>query len=268
MRIELHKDKNIGKVLFIVEGAKTEPYIMTKMFTGIFDYQLETKLRGKGYKQFNSKINPDSKIFVINTQQSNIQFIEKDDGYLNNLFKELIEKYDFDIDNAAIFYIFDRDDQSNTDSVFLENMLSKLVNSRDNPDYDRQGLILLSYPSIESFTLSCYRDNVMCMGFETGQKLKTFLGAQKINNQRIDEAALLHAASELLNALDLINDCSFDLDDFSECNLDVFHNEESGKNKNGLYQCMSLLIIALMDLGLVELISMDTSASKDAPSHI
>lgn len=63
MRIELHKDKNIGKVLFIVEGSRTEPYIMTKLFTSILDYQLETKLREKGYKQYNSKVNPDSKIF-------------------------------------------------------------------------------------------------------------------------------------------------------------------------------------------------------------
>lgn len=254
MRIELHKDKNIGKVLFIVEGSRTEPYIMTKLFTSILDYQLETILRGKGYKQFNSKVNPDSKIFVINAQESNIRFIEKDDGYLNNLFTELIEEYDFDIDNAAIFYIFDRDDRSNTDSAFLESMLSKLVNSRDNPEYDRQGLLLLSYPSIESFTLSCYRDNVLCMGFETGQKLKTYLGEQKISNQRIDESALLHAASEMLKALEQINDCSYDLDDFSECNLDVFHFEESGKQKSGIYKCMSLLIIALMDLGLIEII--------------
>ncbi len=254
MKIELHKDKNIGKVLFIVEGARTEPYIMTKLFTGIFDYQLETKLRGKSYKQFNSKVNPDSKIFVINTQQSNIQYIDKDDGYLNNLFKELIEEYDFDIDNAAIFYIFDRDDRSNTDGAFLENMLSQLVNSRDNPDYDRQGLLLLSYPSIESFTLSCYQDNAMCMEFKTGQKLKTYLGDNNINNQKLDENALKHAATEMLNALEKINDCSYDLDDFSECNLDVFHYEESNREKTGLYQCMSLLMIALMDLGLIELI--------------
>ncbi|WP_303797281.1 hypothetical protein [Ruminococcus flavefaciens] len=75
--------------------------------------------------------------------------------FLDNLFKELIEKYDFDIDNAAIFYIYDRDDRSNTDNAFIENLLSKLGNSRDNPDYGRQGLLLLSYPSIESFTLSC-----------------------------------------------------------------------------------------------------------------
>ena len=56
MRIELNKDKKIGRVLFIVEGSKTEPYLLTKLFTGILDYQLETKLRGKRYKQYNSKV--------------------------------------------------------------------------------------------------------------------------------------------------------------------------------------------------------------------
>lgn len=254
MRIELHKDKKIGRVLFIVEGSKTEPYLLTKLFTGILDYQLETNLREKGYKRYNKKDDPDAKIFVINAQESNIRFIEKDDGYLNNLFKELIEEYDFDIDNAAIFYIYDRDDRSNTDNAFIENLLSKLGNSRDNPDYVRQGLLLLSYPSIESFTLSCYHDNAIKMKFDTGQKLKTFLGEHNINNQRLDEDALKHAVTEMLTALGLINDCTYDLDDFSECNLDVYHYEESHKETSGLYQCMSLLIIALMDLGLIELL--------------
>ena len=253
MKIELHKDKPIGKVLFIVEGTKTEPYILKKLFTQIFDYQISTKLRGKNYKQYNSKTDPNSRVYVVNTQESNIKYIQKDNGYLNSLFEELIEKYDFDIDNAAIYYIFDRDDHSNTDSIFLKDLLSKLVNSRDNPDYDRQGMLLLSYPAIESFTLSCFRDNVFALGFETGQKLKSYLGSQVINHQNIDESSLLHAASEMLDALGIINDCNYNLDDLSECNLDVFHYEESQKEQSSLYQCMSLFIICLLDLGLIEL---------------
>ena len=47
---------------------------------------------------------------------------------------------------------------------------------------------------------------------------------------------------------------AYDLDDFSECNLDVYHYEESHREKSGLYQCMSLLIVALMDLGLIKLL--------------
>ncbi len=253
MKIELHKDKPIGKVLFIVEGTKTEPYILKKLFTQIFDYQISTKLRGKNYKQYNSKTDPNSRVYVVNTQESNIRYIQKDDGYLNSLFEELIEKYDFDIDNAAIYYIFDRDDRSNTDSAFLSDLLNKLVNSRDNPDYDRQGMLLLSYPAIESFTLSCFQGNVFSLGFETGQKLKTYLGSQAVNHQNIDDASLQHAVSEMLDALGIINGCKYDLDNLSECNLDVFRYEESQKERNGVYLCMSLFIICLLDLGLIEL---------------
>ena len=47
-----------------------------------------------------------------------------------------------------------------------------------------------------------------------------------LNNQRIDENALKYAAAEMLAALGVVNDCTYDLDDFSECNLDVYHYEE------------------------------------------
>ena len=38
--------------------------------------------------------------------------------------------------------------------LFINKMISTLGNARDNGGYDRQGLLLLSYPAIESFTLS------------------------------------------------------------------------------------------------------------------
>ncbi len=253
MKIRLHKDKSIGKVLFIVEGTKTEPYILKKLFTQVFDYQIDTKLRGKKDKQYNSKKDPYSKVYVINTQDSNIKSIRKDDGFLDNLFRELIEEYDFDIDNAAIFYVVDRDAQSNTDTEFLMELLTKLVNSRDNPDDERQGLLLLSYPSIESFTLSCFQDNAKELEFKTGQELKTFLGLKGINHQKIDGTALLHATAEMFRALEMINDLNYNLDNFSECNIDVLRFEERNKIDCGLYRCMSLFAICLLDLGLIEL---------------
>lgn len=148
MNIRLNKDKSIGKVLFIVEGGKTEPYLLHRIFCNILDYQLETILRDKGYRKYNSKENATSQVFVINAEESNIKFIDRDNEFLDNLFAELIENYDFDVDNAAIYYIFDRDNQSNTDAGFIRNLLTVLVNSRDNA-YARQGMLLLSYPSFD-----------------------------------------------------------------------------------------------------------------------
>ena len=37
MGVKLNKDKRIGKVLFIVEGEKTEFLILRNIFTTIFD---------------------------------------------------------------------------------------------------------------------------------------------------------------------------------------------------------------------------------------
>ena len=252
-RIKINKDKSIGKVLFIVEGEKTEPYILTKLFTNIFDYQLETQLRGRKYRIYNSKTNPYSRVYVINAEESNIKHINKDNEFLNNMFLELIENYDFDLDNAAVFYIFDRDDKSNTDSVFVEELLATLCNSRDNPNYIRQGLLLLSYPAIESFTLSCYKDSSFEELAGTGSQLKKSLHDYKINHNKISTNQIKHATNELLMALDDINGCKFDLDDFSQCNYDVFKFEESYKLKNDVYKCLSLFVICLLDLGLIEI---------------
>ena len=102
-------------------------------------------VRGKGYHKYNSKENIMSQVFVINTEESNIKTIDKDNDFLNNLYITLFEQYDFNVDNAAIYYLFDRDYQSNTDVLFINKMISTLGNARDNGGYDRQGLLLLSY---------------------------------------------------------------------------------------------------------------------------
>ena len=114
---------------------------------------------------------------------------------------ELIENYNFDVDNAAIYYFFDRDNQSNTDVKFIEDMLSVLENARENGGYNRQGLLLLSYPSVESFTLSNFQEHSFDKKFCTGHDLKQYLNQCKINQSRISEESLVHATEELLLAL-------------------------------------------------------------------
>lgn len=252
-RVILNKNKAIGKVLFIVEGGWTEPYILRRIFTTIFDYQFETILRDKGYKQYNSKDNPYSQVFVINTEESNIKHIARDNKFLTELFKDLITNYDFDVDNAAIYYIFDRDNKSNTDTKFIENMLDILVNSRDNPGYDRQGMLLFSYPSIESFTVSNYIDNTLELKFDTGHSLKIYTSEQSINHQKICENSLIHATEELLHSIEQIGVSEIDVDNFGLANKSIYFYEEEEYNKESLYRVLSLLSVALIDLGLIEI---------------
>lgn len=253
MKVILNKGKSIGKVLYIVEGSHTEPYILRKMFGGIFDYQIEEVLRGKGYKKYNSKVNPTSQIFVINAEESNIKHISKDNEFLNNLFIELIENYDFDIDNAAIFYLFDRDSKSNTDSNFIRGLLKTLGNSRDNHGYGKQGILLLSYPSIESFTLSNFEENSFDNLFALGDDLKRHLDSKHYNHQRISDETLAFATKELFDSFCKMNVENFDIDNFGDCNNSIFEYQEECFSKENAYHILSLLCISLVDLGLIEI---------------
>ena len=211
MSIRLNKEKSIGKVLYIVEGGKTEAILLYRIFCDILDYQMETILRDKGYHKYNSKENFTSQVFVINAEESNIKYIDKDNKFLDRVFVELIENYDFDVDNAAIYYLFDRDNQSNSDLELIKNLLSTLVNARDNNGFERQGMLLLSYPSIEAFTLSNFAENSFERKYKIGAKLKQDLHDNNYNQSHISESTLLKAAEELLKALDKI--------DVGECKL-------------------------------------------------
>ncbi|AET59039.1 hypothetical protein HPL003_11410 [Paenibacillus terrae HPL-003] len=178
--IKINKEKNIGKVLLIVEGLKTEFYLIHKLFTQIFDYQYESLNRMLKYKKSNSKEGIESSVFVINTEESAISFIDDSNDFLNNMFEKLIEDYDFPVDRSAIFYIFDRDADSNKDSELITNLIKTLSNSRENEGFTRQGMLLISYPCIESFVASGFIENTHDLEFKTGSELKRFLNEQKI----------------------------------------------------------------------------------------
>jgi hypothetical protein len=253
MDIVLNKEKSIGKVLFIVEGGRTEPYILRKIFTTIFDYQMETIIRDKKYSKYNSKENPTSQVFVINAEESNIKFIQKDNEFLNKIFVELIENYDFDVDNAAIYYLFDRDNKSNTNVGFMRNLVSVLTNARDNDSFDRQGMLLLSYPSIESFTVSNFGKDTFSKYVDTGHNLKLIAHQNDYNNQNITDDTLAFATKELLRALMEIEHKQFDIDKFSDTSKEVFEYEEMCFCEKGLYRVLSLFAVSLIDLGLVEI---------------
>ncbi len=254
MNISINKDKSIGKVLYIVEGDKTEPFILTRIFSHIFDYNIQVIKRNGRYYKYASSSNPNSRVFVINSEESNISYIKKDNEYLNNLFRVLIEDYDFDVDNSAIYYVFDRDNHSNTDTNFIIELIQSLGNSRENDNYLRQGMLLLSYPSIEAFTFSNYTYNSFNAKIDTGKELKQLLNDYKYNQSKIDEHTLSSAVKELFSAFDKMHIDNYNLDRFSNCNLTIFNYEEKHYKKYNTYRILSLICISLLDLGLIEIL--------------
>lgn len=261
--LKLNKNKSIGKVLFIVEGGKTEEYILRKIFTRIFDYEFNSILGDKPFKQYNSKTNKESQVFVINAEESNIINIKKDNDFLNNLFGILIEQYKFDIENAAIYYLFDRDPHSNTDISFIEDLLKHLTHSREvNLDFGRQGLLLLSYPCIESFTASNFIENCFDLSLNNpikiGRDLKVYLHEENINQQNINDDSIINATSEMLMGLLKMGIDDFDIDDFGMTNSTMFKWQEKYYAEYELYRIISLFCISLIDLGLIDINEFDT----------
>ena len=264
MKFELQKGKRIGQVLFIVEGEKTEPNLIYKVFSGILGYQMDRLYRNGTYRVFHPTQDPYSKITVINTEESNIRFIDKDNEFLNRMFSMLIEDYQLDIDNSAIYYLFDRDPASNTDECFIRHLLSCLESARDiNADMTRQGMLLLSYPCIESFVgMNLLKNSIQyCQGkgIQSGSELKRALHEDGLLANNISEQTILHCADELLCSLKTIgietqtNTFMNSLDRFAETNSTIFDWQEAQRKAGYPYGLLSLLVIALLDLGLIKI---------------
>ena len=250
MNIKLNKNKRIGKVLFIVEGEKTEFLILRNIFTNIFDYQCETKRRNNKYNIYNKKDNPESSIFVVNSKQVQINSLN-DYNYLESLYIKLQDEYKFPVDNASIYYIFDRDIENN-DLETIIDLIDRLNNSKESETYDIPGLLLLSYPALEAFVVSNFLKESFNIEFKLGSELKGYAHKNNYNHQKISEETLKFAVGEMYNGLTKINAQNYNLDNFSETNRIISNIQEENFKKNSKYNLLSLLCIALIDLGLIE----------------
>ena len=275
MMFELVRDRTIGQVLFVVEGFKTEPNLIYRVFCKIFGYQMERFGPHGECEKYHRQADPDSRVMVVNAESSNILSIRQDNAFLDNLFSALIERYGLDIDNAAIYYLFDRDPDSNADSAFVRNLAAMLDNARDitSADMRRQGLLLLSYPCVESFTVMNLREDSVtyCRDnqIRIGKELKQAMDRDHLLPNHITGETLLHCAEELVRGLELAGvDTDPDallnsFDRFRDNNLAVFDWQEQHYKKWNAYGCLSLLCAALLDLGLIRVIK---PSDGDAPS--
>lgn len=195
--MKLNKNRHIGRVLFIVEGSRTEFSILRQIFCNLLGYSYIEKRRNRPtyFANTNDRF---SKVGVINTHESNIRDISENEAYLDEVFDVLREQYQFPVDQSAIYYLFDRDPKSNKDSALIEKYILSLANPYDNDDY-KAGQLLLSYPSIESYIISNFRDTANTPRFSLGKDAKAHIGRNTdIQVNRISEETLINAADEFL----------------------------------------------------------------------
>ena len=255
----INADKSIGTVIFIVEGQHFEFSIIDRIFTKIFHYEYHEKRRGKT-KYLNKGKNPLSRVFVMNAENSNLNSISNEE-YLDNLYEELDREFGVNIDDAAIFFLFDRDPKSNTkkNAEMDEDQYLKLhsyyADPWENDDNRIGGQLLLSYPSLESYEISNFVEKSYGMMCGLGNELKQFIALEGNKNIQLNKMSLdtiEHATKEFIAFINE-TDILVDVDDLSNIPVAVYNLEEQIYEKKGVYRVLSLLTIAFIQLGIVVL---------------
>lgn len=249
--MKINKDKHIGRVLFIVEGSQTEFSILRRIFCNLLGYSyIENRRNRPTY--FTSNQDRFSQVAVINTRESNIRDISENESYLDDVFDVLREQYQFPVDQSAIYYLFDRDPKSNTDSALIERYILSLANPYDNEDGYKAGQLLLSYPSVESYIVSNFVDGANALRFQLGKDAKTYIGANtEIQMNKISEETLTRAANEFLHYLES-EQIQFDIDEFAPASHEVFTRQERDYLEGNGFRLFSMLTLAFLQLGILE----------------
>lgn len=248
--MKLYKNKRIGKVIIIAEGARHEFSLAKKIFVDVLGYTQIEKRRNCA-RFYIRKKDPHSVVAVVNARTSNIASINENE-YLDEIFEGLIEQYGFDIDNAAIYYLFDRDPESNKDTRLITNLIAKLQNSRENYDNLRGGMMILSYPSIEAYEISHFVDESFQLKMRLGSEAKKYINqnSSAVSINKISGESIVHAAVEMRRFLEE-REIDIDFDNFSDINSAVFMREESYLHEEGSFRLLSMFSCVLMDLGVL-----------------
>lgn len=181
-KIKINNKKAIGDVIFILEGKDDEFRLLTNIFEKIFSI---TTIRCRSIKtdlrEYLLPDNRDSVVFLINSKSSSINAVDEQE-YIQEIFEKINIYFKIDISNSAIYFIWDRDKASNN-AEKIRKLFAKYYNSRDN-GYEMQGLLLLSYPSIESFMISCFENEQINCKLEN---IKQYITNNKYYFKKIDE---------------------------------------------------------------------------------
>ncbi|MBQ8844546.1 MAG: hypothetical protein IJ008_00855 [Clostridia bacterium] len=248
----INKQKRIGKVIIFTEGENPEFEIIENIFHHYLGYTITkkrrsnkiiTELQGSKY----------SKIILLNTPTSNIDSINNESEFFDYIFKEFAIDLDIDTTNNPVYFVFDRDPINNRQGI-VEKLLKKLTSSQNDSD-EQNGLLLLSYPSIESFTLSANERDSFDTKFKLGKDLKEFISDKKYNSD-INDIKLEQAINEFLNFLEqksVINNPSDIFEKLDVIGLKIFKIQQANYSRENLFFCISQLVEILIDLQIIEL---------------
>ena len=250
MKLQLNKNKRIGRVVFFVEGDVDEPNLLRSIFCDVLDYHLVVRdKRNKAISEYGKSDDAFSKVFVVPMPFPAIKKLPGDQDFMDEIHRAL-SAYGLAGFEATTFYLFDRDYRSNAPAD-VEKKINLLKNPLENGT-EMPGALLLSYPCLQAYYCEACGDDA-CFG--ESQDAKKYVN---INNLKVlSEDLIIAAASSMLSKVRMIRQVEFnmkDLDDYSSITRPVFaFEEERHRREDHKFLTLSLLSLALLDLGILEI---------------
>ena len=271
-KYKIDKSKNIGNVIFVVEGGRadtggTELRLLKKIFVDVLDYEVQELRRGS-MEFIAHGNNSNYHVFALNLDKNQLTQLNEDS--LDKLFYRIRNEFKIKPEDCPVFFLYDRD----VLSYHRNELRGKYVKKYTDPygtDDGTQGQLLLSYPCIESFLISCLIDdtynNTCKMGREAKSLLtKTILSDSKVFDEEIHEKAisltftddvaeaerrLIHSINEMDSGLKAMGINEYDLDNLAPTLLSSYDYEQERYNSEDTLLLFSLAGMALLELGVI-----------------
>ncbi len=248
MGIRIERNKRIGRVIFFVEGDVDEPDLLKAVFCDVLGYRaIIHDKRDNSVHEYGKDDDRYSKIFVVTMPRPSIKHLPGTKRFLDEMYARL-SAFGLQHDEASIFYLFDRDYQSNTPQDVIDK-IDLLRNPLDNGP-EMAGALLLSYPCLQAYYCQAHQDDAR---FQESDQAKKHVNRQGIKS--VNEGQMLCAASDMLNKVERIRGKELnlrELNDYSQINRPVYEYEERCRmDGNHEFLTLSLLSMALIDLGIL-----------------
>lgn len=253
MTYELDKNKNIGTVIFVVEGGRpitggTELKLLKAVFADILGYEVQELRRGSD-EFIGHGANKFSRIFALNLPKN--QLTQMTDEALDVLFRRIRDDFKVKPEDCPIFYLYDRDYLSYKPNELRTRYVQKYSNPYTNDTGD-QGQLLLSYPSVESYLLSCFNTEVYKERYFLGKDIKANVKEQGISVDTINSSThIINALEEMNNGLSSFGIDSYDLDNLGPTLLKVYDIQQAILKEEKAFSVLSLISMALLELGVI-----------------
>ena len=247
------KTKIVGDVIFVVEGGRpefggTEIRLLKSIFADIFGFEVQELRRGE--EEFIAHgNNHSSRIFALNLPKNQLTQVTEDS--LDLLYSRLRKEFNIKPENCPMFLLYDRDYKSYKPNELRGKYIRKYVDPYSNENGD-QGQLLLSYPSVESYILSCVVNDLYQQTYYLGTDIKPVTKTYGISEENISQEELVvHAVNEMDKGLAAFAIEDYDLDNLAPTLLNVYEMQQKKMLEENAFSALSLISMALLELGLI-----------------